>query len=253
MNTAAAEWIKLRTLRSTWWALGGGFLVMATFAPVTAMTSANNYEAQGAPLASVPYAVTAIDVMGYFVVFLLIAPAVLAVTGEYATGTIVPTLQCVPERGGLLLAKAGVVAGLGFAAGVPAGILGTFTGGPMLGEYGVLDGGPTAGKILAMGVFAALVSVFAMAVGVVLRSAAGTVIALFTVMLVLPMVLLGFGEVLRWDWLAELSEYFPSTAGVGFMSGDDQPFGPGVALLILATWAGGALAAAHRVLTRRDA
>src|SRR5690606_40232121 len=52
---------------------------------------------------------------------LAITLAVLAVTAEYASGTIRPTLQAVPVRGRMLAAKALVVAPLLFAATVLTG------------------------------------------------------------------------------------------------------------------------------------
>ncbi|WP_329123069.1 ABC transporter permease [Streptomyces sp. NBC_01465] len=253
MNALNAEWIKLRTLRSTWWAVAASALAMVASAPLTAMTMTNNNEAAHAAPGSVAYTSVAVQLTAYFVQFIVIAPAVLAITSEYAHGSLATSLQCVPVRARLLLAKAGVVAGLGFGAGVLNGALGTFTGGPSLEQYGVLDGGQAVRQILAMGVFCALAAVFALGTGAVLRSSAGTVTVLFVVMLVLPLLLLGLAEVLGQTWLANLSECFPSTAGIGFMSGDTHPFGPAVALLILAAWAAAALAAAARVLNSRDA
>ncbi|MFC7713909.1 hypothetical protein [Nonomuraea recticatena] len=44
MNAIAAEWIKLRTLRSTWWALGAGVVVSLTLTVFGAATVISRWD-----------------------------------------------------------------------------------------------------------------------------------------------------------------------------------------------------------------
>src|SRR5690606_22319774 len=101
------EWIKLLSLRSTWWVLGVSVAVMILFAFGQAM-SLESMEAapetagvltaiHGAEIVSggYPLGAVAIAVLG-----------VLLMTGEYSTGMIRSTLSAVPTRLPVLAAKA---------------------------------------------------------------------------------------------------------------------------------------------------
>ena len=44
-----SEWIKLRSVRSAWWAVGGAVLVMAVAAALNGTSAANEMAAEAAP------------------------------------------------------------------------------------------------------------------------------------------------------------------------------------------------------------
>jgi hypothetical protein len=256
MNTLSlvwiAEWIKLRSVRSTWWAVGGAVLAMAVAAALDGTSTANEMKAAAAPPASTTFVSLAISGVN-FVQFIVPVPAMLLITSEYASRSITFSLQCVPARTRLLLGKAGIVAAFGFVVGTLLGVVGVAVGVPALGEYGQFSAGETVRSVLAIGLYSGLTSVVALGVGTLTRSSAATVSILFLLLLVASALLGGLGASLDWDWLVTISTYFPNIAGQTFITGADQPYSPFVGLLTLAGWAVAALTAGAAALNTRDA
>jgi ABC-2 type transport system permease protein len=98
-RTCAAEWTRLWTVKATWW-----FLVAATVVLV-GLGIALGFEAAADPvrLQGEPAWQTA-QYIAMPAQFALLAFALTAVTSDYATGRIVPTLQWTPRRTVLFLA-----------------------------------------------------------------------------------------------------------------------------------------------------
>src|SRR4029077_18407153 len=106
-HAARMEWIKLRTLRSTWWALAitaAGGAVMAVVIGLN--TISRNADLNNNVLAGVIPALLLIGVRG-----------VLVITIDYTSGMIRATLAPAPRRPLLLAAKAGVFGAMALAAG----------------------------------------------------------------------------------------------------------------------------------------
>src|SRR5580704_12053895 len=112
-----AEWTKLRTLRSSGWTLGAMVLASIGLAVLIAASDAHGYSSLTAAekaswdptnesLAGTIFGQLAIAVFG-----------VLAITGEYASGTIRSSIAAVPRRTPLLAAKAAVYGGVAFVLG----------------------------------------------------------------------------------------------------------------------------------------
>jgi ABC-2 type transport system permease protein len=247
-----SEWIKLRSVRSTWWAVGGAVLAMAVAAALDGTSTANEMKAAAAPPASTTYVSLAISGVN-FVQFIVPVPAMLLITSEYASRSMTFSLQCVPERTRLLLGKAGVVATFGFVVGTLLSVVGVAVGVPALGEYGQFSAGETVRSVLAIGLYSGLTSVVALGVGTLTRSSAATVSMLFLLLLVASALLGGLGASLDWDWLVTISTYFPNIAGQTFITGADQPYSPFVGLLTLTGWAAAAVIAGAAALNGRDA
>jgi ABC-2 type transport system permease protein len=256
MNALSLVWtselIKLRSVRSTWWAVTGAVLAMTVAAALNGTSTANEMAAEAAPPGSATYVGLAIGGVN-FVQFIVPVPAMLLITSEYATRSITFSLQCVPARTRLLLGKASVVAAFGFVLGTLLGVVGVAVAVPALGEYGHFSAGDTVRSVLAIGVYCAMISMVALGVGTFTRSSAATVSILFLVLLVASTLLGGIGEALGWDWLVTLSSYFPNIAGETFITGADQPYSPLVGLLTLTGWAAAALLAGAAALNTRDA
>ncbi|KAB2349041.1 ABC transporter permease subunit [Actinomadura rudentiformis] len=249
-GAVAAEWTKLWSLRSTWWALFAAFGVMGLMSAILATSTASNNtnaittDDQGVVQVS-GIAVGATDL----VQFVLIALAILMITGEYATGSIRTTLQWVPLRDRMLAAKAAVTAAVMLPAGVALGVLGTAVAEPLLGRWGRLSAGDAVADVLAVGVYLALTCVFILGVGTVLRSTAGALTTAFLLLMAVPMLLVNSSV----KALGYVADALPSTAGRHFMAGEGGPYPPAVGLLILAAWAVASLALGTVVLRRRDA
>src|SRR5258708_39688753 len=98
-HVARMEWIKLRTLRSTWWTLAitvGGAAAMAVVIGANTRNGAGDLTNNA--LAGVVPGLLLTGVLG-----------VLMMTGEYTSGMIRATLAAVPGRPLVLAAKAAVV------------------------------------------------------------------------------------------------------------------------------------------------
>jgi ABC-2 type transport system permease protein len=108
-----AEWIKLRTLRSSWLTLGAAVAMMVIIGLVIGYTTSTanwvTLEAE-AKLASPP-------VRGFLITQLVVGVlGVVFVTGEYATGMIRSTFAAIPRRLQVVGAKAAVFGAVALVA-----------------------------------------------------------------------------------------------------------------------------------------
>jgi ABC-2 type transport system permease protein len=252
MNVLSAEWIKLRTVRSTWWALAGAGVLMIIGVAANAAETAGELAA-GSRTDSAAVTEAVIGAWFNFVQWALLVPAILAITAEYATRSISTTLQCVPRRVVLLLGKAGVIVGFGMVAGCLVSAAGAVTGWLVLGDQVWLAVGPVVWSMVKTGIYGGLIGVLALALGTLTRSTATTAVVIFLLILIIPELIGVIANMLDSRLLAELPPYFPGPAGAVFLTGEGDAFGPGVGLLVVVGWSVGALAAATALLTVRDA
>jgi ABC-2 type transport system permease protein len=243
---AAAEWLKLRSVRSTWWFAGGAVILMLLVALSEANGTASDLRADGGAPGSVEAASPAMAAVAWLHLALG-AFGILAMTSEYATQSITATLACTPARTRLLLAKTAVVGGAVFVAGLVLTALGVAAGAPLLGKYADFDAGQIAERILASGVDLALVAALALGLGTLIRRSAGALVVLFVLLTLIPNVLQELARVLHAGYLATAADFTPAPAGQRFMTGEPA-YG-----LVLAAWAAGAVAAGGWALLKRDA
>lgn len=257
-RATGAEWVKLRSVRSTWWCLAcmTVFLVLGSLAigggTVTELVRNGQ---PGTLSASDPVTSAAI-----FAQFGLVALAMLTITPEYASGGIRTTLQATPVRGLVLAAKALVLVPVTFVAGVVAG--GVTTAAVHLVLSAEVFGGRVTAPLnevvpdlLSMGLFLALVSVTTLGLGFATRSSAGTLTTAFMLLMGVPLLLVMTGTPIGF----EASLRMPLFAGLAFMGSSDTPMGGAVpypasqGLVWLLVWTVAATAVGHAVLRRRDA
>ncbi|TDB88279.1 ABC transporter permease [Actinomadura sp. KC216] len=245
----AAEWTKLWTLRSTWWGLAAAALLMVLLCLVMAqVTVSNNTDER---VEEHPGVVSVSDIATGsmdMVQFVILALAILMITGEYATGSIHATLQCVPARGRMLAAKAAVAAAVILPSGVLLALVGTAVAHPVLGRWGHLDAGDVVHDALMTGLYLAVLSVLILGVGAMLRSTAATLTTAFLFVMVLPVMLANS----RSELLMDVADGLPSSAGRYLLNGDG-PYPAAVAVGILGAWTAAALWGGITVLRRRDA
>lgn len=161
-NVARMEWIKLRSLRSTWAALV--FSVAAAFGVAIAVglnTKTPGEDVTNNVLAGVGLGLLTVGVLG-----------VLVMTSEFSSGTIRATLAAAPNRPLLLAAKSAVFGAVAFAVGEAASFISFFAGraalrhgipAPGLGDPGVLR------AVLLSGVGYCLVGLIGLGIGAVIR------------------------------------------------------------------------------------
>ena len=235
------EWIKLRSLRSTWWTLAA---TVAGAAGIAVAVGANTKDPTGDltnnVLAGVAPGLLLIGVLG-----------VLTMTGEYSSGMIRATLAAVPGRSLLLAAKAVVFGGVTLAVGEATAFL-AFTVGraalpgrippPALGQPGVLR------AILLSGVGIALVGLFGLGLGAVIRHSAAALAAYAGAVFVVGELLVALSpSAVRYIPLAIVGD----SLAVSRVAADALPPWTGLAVLFL--YAAVTLVAGALLFTRRDA
>ncbi|MEV0321705.1 ABC transporter permease [Streptomyces sp. NPDC050658] len=238
-GAVAAERTKLFSLRSTWYFLLTAAAVMGVTAGcVGAVThDAGASPADPATLATV-----------YGVEFVVAALAMLSVTGEYATGSIVNSLQCVPDRARLLIAKSVTLGAVAFAAGIVLAGLGTAAGAAAMDES-TFDAAQVVGRMFAIAVHLMLMSVLTIGLAAIVRSSAGALTVLFVLLLIVPTIL----QSIPLDLTSKLAQFLPQAAGTQYLTGDADLYGPTAGLLLLAAWVAASLTLAVVIMRRRDA
>ncbi|MQA35167.1 ABC transporter permease, partial [Modestobacter roseus] len=115
-HAVGAEWVKFRSLRSTWATLAGLFAVALG---VTALSMGSARELHAETLAGGDvWDPTNVSLTSYLVAQLVIGVlGILVVTSEYATGLIQTSLAATPARARLLGAKVVLAAAVSLVAG----------------------------------------------------------------------------------------------------------------------------------------
>jgi len=252
-----SEWTKLRSVRSTVWALGT--LVVATIGFTTLLTwlAASQWDTFTAAQKAAVMADPTGQILGSGFQFSQLAVCVLGVlvmTAEYSTGTIRSSLLAVPRRTPMLAAKALVfgvlVLVVAEATAFPSFFIGAAilrsTAPVSLGDPGVLQ------AVIGAGLYAAVLGVFAVAVGAIVRHTAGAITGIIGFVLVVsPLTLLLPGTV-----GAHIHAYLPTVAGqalVTTVQGPDDLLSAWQGFGVFVLWTVGLLLLADYLLKRRDA
>jgi ABC-2 type transport system permease protein len=254
----SAEWAKVRTVGGTGW------LLLAAVAVTVAVSAAASGALSCTSSAACHPDITQLSLTGADVGQAVVAViAVLAVTGEYATGMIRTTLAAMPRRTVMLTAKAIVITTLTLAAASLAA-LGSLLAGRLilpgqgytpahgypdlsLGDVTVLRA--TAGTVL----YLALIALLSLGIATAVRDAAtaiGTVLGLLYLFPVLGLAVTSPG------WHRHLQQIAPMTAGLEIQAStglSTLPISPWAGLGVLAAWAAAALLAGGLLLRFRDA
>jgi len=246
------EWLKLRSLRSTVLTA----LLAAGSMGFMALVGALDFSADWDRTTGAGRA--ALDPMGallsgWFLAQVLVGViGALAVTSEYASGSIAATFAAVPRRTPVLVAKVFVPAVATAVVMVPATLLAVLVGGMLLpGEVAVDLGAPGVLRaIVGVGIAMAGVAAIGAALGFLVRSTAGAIAILVVVLLVLPGLVAGVSEdlhqVLPGSTLRALVTVDRADAELPILS---WPAGFAVLMAYVALLVG----AAARALRRRDA
>ncbi|WP_331769208.1 ABC transporter permease (plasmid) [Embleya sp. NBC_00888] len=243
-GATAAEWTKLWSLDSTWILLLTAAATMGVGAMGIGLLTHVGSRADAA--ARVPDPATSATIHG--VAFVVAALAMLSVTGEYATGSITNTLQCVPDRTRMMLAKCIVMGGVAFVAGLVLGALGIVAG-ALAFETTEFDRPQALAQIAALAVLLTLMSLVALGLAAMVRNSAGTLAALFLLLIVVPAIL----AAIPFDPAHDLAYLLPQAAGACFAAGAPAPYSRPTGLLLLTAWSLAAPIAATVWLRHRDA
>lgn len=193
MNKAdvlVSEWHKVRSLRSSWYLVAASVGVLAAVSLVALMI-VQEWDASSPQERAGSESGDVVALIGAFAPFLLGCLAVLAVTGEYATRMISPSLAAVPRRGLFFTAKAAVVAAIALVVGAALAFGALLLTVLIVGDRPEpLWPWPTLGdgvaEALALTASTVVVALVALALGTIMRASAGALITLAILLYVLP-------------------------------------------------------------------
>jgi ABC-2 type transport system permease protein len=176
-NLLRSEWIKIRTLRLNWILplIGFAFVVVITglialFGEIDGFTTIESGE-----IAEI------VGVSAILPGLLISVIGVLAISSEFGYGTIRPTLVATPNRTKVFLAKAMILAVIGFMSGLVIGLVGYILGFVILSARGAegltfLDSDGTIGMLfLGLPVLFTLLALFGYGLGMLIRISAAAV------------------------------------------------------------------------------
>jgi len=216
-----SEWLKLWTLRSTWWcfgimvivATGLSYLISSRFGEDNLPSGSASAQAQSLVQGSASSMVTMV------VAFSVLALGVLGslvMSGEYSSGMVRSSFAAAPGRLGVLFAKllafalstaavGAVTVALGVAVTLPA----------MLGVSTPLDlADPMYLQTLGMEVlYLVLVGAMALFVGAIIAAPAGAIATTMGIFLVLPTIVSVLRLFIDADWPRNIQPFLPSGLG----------------------------------------
>lgn len=273
-----SEWIKLRSVRSTWISLlvivvaGIGF--SALFSSVIANAWKNGSVADRAQFDPVR-----ISQAGSFVTQIVVGVlGALVITSEYSTGSIRGTLAALPRRNPVVAAKAIVLGIVLLVVTELTAFASFFVGQAVLLASGgrQLPAGSTivdqvraghipvaaistpgvAGALLRTALYLTLMGILAVGLGLILRSTTGTISLYVVLLLIIPILV----QLLPSGIQEHLQPYLPSNLGVAMETVGSRKtdfagrlLGTGPATALVVAYAAGVLTIGAVLLRRRDA
>ncbi|MDT4938426.1 MAG: type transport system permease protein [Pseudonocardiales bacterium] len=250
-----SEWIKFRTLRSTWYSLGAALLIAIGLGILFSALRGHDIASHGG-VSLIGFDPVELSLRGMYLAQLAVGVlGVLFITGEYSTGMIRASLSAVPERVPMFAAKAIVFATATFVIAAFASLVAFLGGQAALHQYhlGVSLTSPGAARaVIGGGLYLMLIGLLALGLGFALRNTGAALTSLFGLLLVLPVL----AEALPHSWQVHVSRYLPMPAGTAIMTTGSQHsdiLAPWTGLGILALYVVAALTAGLVVLRRRDA
>jgi ABC-2 type transport system permease protein len=244
-QAARMEWIKLRSLRSTWWALA---LTVAGGIGIAVAVGVNTKDAAADltnnALAGISLGLLLIGVLG-----------VLVMTGEYSSGMIRATLAAIPNRPLVLAAKAAVFGAVALAVGEAVAFIAFFAGGaalphrvaaPTLDQPGVLR------AVVMGGAGYCLIGLIGLGLGAIIRHTPAAIAVLVGGVYVLAQAVAAFANsIMAYLPIAIVANSLSAVEPVG--DGQVQFLSPWAGLGMLCLYAAVTLVAGAWLLARRDA
>ena len=249
-----SEWTKLRSVRSTFWALAVTVVLGIGLGAAISAAAAHGY-AKSSLSSKLSWDPTAVSLDGIGIATLAIAMlGVLCISSEYSSGMISTSLIAVPKRGRVLAAKSLVFALVTFVVGEATSFTAFFSGQALISghaPHAALGDPGVARAVVGAGLALTALAVLSVAAGTLLRHPAAAIAAMVAVLFVLPAI----AQALPDSWRNPVTEFWPTQAGGDLTSVHHsahtlQPWpGFGVMCLFVAI----VYAIAWTLLNRRDA
>jgi hypothetical protein len=251
-----SELTKLRSTRSTWWALLALVVVTIGFGALASAGAANDAATHGAM--GPGFDPTQRSLGGLYIGQLVIAVlGALTITSEYSTGMIRTSLAAMPRRGTFFAAKAIVFGLVALVTGLVACFGAFFVGQAIMsGQHinATLSQPHVLRAVIGGALFLTICGLLAFGLGMVLRHTAGAITAAMGLLFVLFVVVNFLPE----SWQVDIDKWIPVMAGSQVWGTkavtDSVPmFSAWAGFGVLAGYAAIALIAGILAFRRRDA
>jgi len=252
-SVAQMEWLKLRSVRSTWWTL---FVFAAGMITLAIVVMAHQHWATMSAADRASFDPTNNSFPGLAIGQLAFGVlGVLAITSEFSSGMIRATFAAAPRRPLVLAAKAAVVTAVTLVAGEIMAFAAFWAGQAALqapaphatlGQPGVLR------AVLMGGAYATLIALIGLGLGALIRHTAGAICAVVGVLFVLPLILVPLGTSIQ----NAVAQYMPMEIAENSLTAVkpvSHSLSPAAGFGLLCLYAAAALAAGTWALARRDA
>lgn len=249
-----SEWIKFRTLRSSYITLAVAAALTIGFGALFCWAMVNRWDQLPADERAM-FTPVEHSLRGYFLAQMAIGVlGVLVVTGEYSTGMIRASLSAVPKRLPVLWAKAAVFGAVTWVVATISVLIAFFLGQAILSSKHIETTFSAPGVprvVLGMGLYLTAVGLLAIGLGTIIRNTAGGIASVFGILMVLPLLT----EALPSDWRNNISPYLPSNAGqaLATLHAGPHDLAPWTGFGVMCLYVAAALIGAAVVLKRRDA
>jgi ABC-2 type transport system permease protein len=208
-----SEWIKLRSLRSTFWCVVIIVVLTVAVSPLLLAVLPTDRLPAGAELLAL--VVSAITAGSSFAALVAAVIGCLTISSEFGTGMIRSTFAAVPKRTPALAAKAIVLTVAVLVVALVAVALSTLI---VLGQASgrgldlALDGAFWLAVVADAG-YLALIGLMAVGIGAIIRNTAGAIATVVVLILVLPNIANLVSALAKVAWLYNVGQFLPSTAG----------------------------------------
>ena len=252
-DALAAEWTKIRSVRSTYWsilisiALGIGLSAAISAGTGSSYSDFSFHD-------RVLFDPTAISLAGLFFSQLALGVfAIMTVSAEYSSGTIRTTFAAIPRRGYVLAAKATMVGGIATVVGIGTAFAAFSVGQLVFGHYhlSVGIGHPgVARAVLGGGLYIGALVVFALGLATTIRHTAGAITALVAIVFIIPAVTQLLPDALQRNF----SRYLPANAGgqITTIVSTPDALGPWTGYAVFLGWTALVLGLGWFLLRTRD-
>jgi ABC-type transport system involved in multi-copper enzyme maturation permease subunit len=253
-HVVRAEWIKFRSVRSSWMTLAVTVLLVVGLGALFTAARAAHWPPRD-PGELISFDPTRISLAGVFLAQLAFGVlGVLVVTGEYSSGTIRATFTAVPRRLPVYVAKPLVFGTLSLVVLVPTTFAAFVVGQQLLSSKHIettLSAPGVTRAVIGAALYLTVVGLFGVALGWLMRHTAGAISTLFGVLLVLPILV----HVLPAPWSDNVDKWLPSTAGEAIFGvrPDASAFGPWTGFGLMCAYVAALLVLGAVLVSRRDA
>jgi ABC-2 type transport system permease protein len=250
-----SEWAKLWSLRSTRWSIAVAFIAMVVIGVIaSAVDTAHwstmsqharlHFDAIDDSLAGVNFAQLAVGVLG-----------VLVITGEYSTGMIRSSFMAVPRRLPVLWAKVSVFSAVTFVLILVGAVIAFFISAAVVhADVSLSISQPHAERaIVGVALVMAVLAVFSVSLGALIRNTAGGIATFAGVFFALP----GIVELLGSSFQNSIGPYLPSSAASALYTAhpeaDSHLLSPWGGFALFCGYTLATLVAAAYLMRKRDA